>query len=201
MSNSSRGECQRQNYTNVVIRGACVQLLRGIGTGQNDFFTAKKFKWGSSEKGLVPVKAHVPRAASKGRAEFLSWMFFAGAGNPSTETELLLCFSKWWQVLCVTCTPAAQSRCFQWIKNKHFRPRLKTTVPCVIHLKEREDIKPDFPYFPPTPHFWSSQSSICIPQAVMPILGKWLNSMNLLSALDWVTASDITLFLLHSCLA
>lgn len=74
MSNSSQGKCRRQNYTNVVIRGACVQLLRGIGTGHNDFSLLRSSNVVQRDRCWLKHTLLGPPPKAE-LSEFLSWMF------------------------------------------------------------------------------------------------------------------------------
>lgn len=90
MSNSSQGECQRQNYTNVVIRGACVQLLRGIETGQNDFSLLRNSNVVQVKRDRCWLKHKLLGPLPKTElSEFLSWMFLQDLAIPAQRLSSL----------------------------------------------------------------------------------------------------------------
>lgn len=198
MSNSSQGECRRQNYTNVVIRGACVQLLRGIGVGHNDFSLLGSSNVVQRDRCCLKNTLLGPLLEAE-LSEFLSWMYLLdlaiSAQRPSSFSALANDGK-----FCVSLLLLGQD-VFSELKINISDPDLGQLCHVSCNWRQKSTLNQLLlPYFPPTLHFQSSYSSMCIPQAVMPILRRWLNSVNSLTTLDWVTASDITLFLLHSCL-
>lgn len=155
MSNSSRGECRRQNYTNVVIRGACVQLLRGIGTGQNDFSLLRssnvvqvKRDWCLLKHTLLGL---LPKAAL---SEFLSWMFLLDLVIPAQRLSSFSALANDGK-FCVSLALLLLSQgVFSELKIHISDPDLgQLCYMSCIWRQERTLKHLLLPYFLPTPHF------------------------------------------------